>query len=294
MIEIDVIIATFNREDSIIEAIENVLQYRNDVRKFIIVVNGSDDNTLEYLNKYSGDEKIEIISSKTNLGASGGKNLGMRRSTADLLVILDDDAEFYSANPFEEIRNIFNENDRVGLIQFSIVNYHTKKIKKHEFPGKSIFLKSDKEFLISSYTGAGHAIRKTMLDSIGYYDELFFYAHEELDLSFRIIENGWDMKYVPTIKIYHKVSPKGRLPGKRVIEMMMMNRMIISYRYLPFKYFLISSILWFLKSTLWSKSILLPIKITTNFIKEMKSIDRKIISKRTINYMKKNNGRLWY
>ena len=294
MIEIDVVIATFNREDSIIEAIENVLQYRNDIRKIIIIVNGSNDNTLEYLNKYSGEEKIEIISSKINLGASGGKNLGMRRSTADLLVILDDDAEFYSANPFEEIRNIFYENDRIGLIQFSIVNYHTKKIKKHEFPGKSILLNSDKEFLISSYTGAGHAIRKTMLDSIGYYDELFFYAHEELDLSFRIIENGWDMKYVPAIKIYHKVSSKGRLPGKQVIGMMMMNRMIISYRYLPFKHFLISSVLWFFKTILWSKSFFLPIKIIKSFMKSMNSINRKVISESTINYMKENNGRLWY
>lgn len=293
-VEVDVIIATYNRDDCVAGAIESALHYRNYIRKVIVVVNGSTDNTTSCLAKYRSDEQVDIITLDKNLGAAAGKNIGMRKSDADLVIVIDDDAEFFSEDPVSKVIEKFSNDLTLGIVQFKIVNHEMRKIMKNEFPGNDPATQSDSEFLISSFTGAGHAMRKSMLDDVGYYDDSFFYAHEELDLSFRAIRGGWAIKYIPDVGVYHKKSPKGRLPEKEMIEKMVLHRLIISYRYLPLAYFIVSSWLWIGKAFLWSRSLVVPANALIKFIKERKGISRSAVNSQALEYMKNNFGRLWY
>ena len=133
-----------------------------------------------------------------------------------------------------------------------------------------------------------------MLEEVGYYPDTFFYAHEELDLSFRAIIGGWSVKYIPFVGVYHKKSPKGRLPEKKMIEMMVANRMLIAYSYLPVKYRLVSGFLWLAKSCLWARSATVPLKALSRYFREKKSVVRKPVNKEALGYLKANYGRLWY
>lgn len=292
--KIDAVIATYNRSDCIVVAIDSLLAYRDQLGVVFVIVNGSTDNTLHMLRPYESDDQVEIIVLDSNLGAPAGKNIGMRRSEADLLVVIDDDSEFFSDDPITTIRDIFEKNSNLGIIQFKIVNYDLKIIQKNEFPGNDPGKQADTEFLISSFTGAGHVIRKSMLDSIGYYPDSFFYGHEELDLSFRAINGGWVIKYCPEVGIYHKKNPYGRLPENRMIEKMVVNRMVISYSYLPLIYRLVSGILWLGKSLLWSRSFLVPFNAYMLYQRSKRNIKRQPIGQKAMQYLKKNYGRLWY
>jgi GT2 family glycosyltransferase len=291
---VDAIIATFNREDCIVDAVNSLLEYRSDLGKVYVVVNGSTDKTMDMLSVYDGDAQVEIIEQSTNLGAPGGKNIGMLKSDADVIIIIDDDAVFFTENPVSKIRDIFSNESTLGIIQFKVVNYDLKKVMDYEFPGDDVNTQENKEFLISSFTGAGHAVRKSMLEEVGYYPDSFFYAHEELDLSFRAIIGEWKIKYIPSVGVYHKKNPKGRMPENKMIEKMVVNRMLIAYSYLPIQYRLVSGILWLGKSALWSRSLVVPVKALLQYFNEKKSVTRRPVNQSSMKYLKTNFGRLWY
>jgi len=292
--KIDAVIATYNREDCIVDAVNSLLQYRINLGAIYVVINGSTDKTMERLAVFSDDEKVVLIELDKNLGAPGGKNVGMRRSDADVLVIIDDDAEFYSSEPIKIIDEIFSTNPTLGIIQFKIVNYTHKRIMSNEFPGSDADTQGDMEFKIGSFTGAGHAIRKSMLERVGYYQDSFFYGHEELDLSFRAVQGGWSIWYKPSIGVYHKKNPGGRLPERDMIVNMLLNRMVISRKYLPLRYRLVSTVLWCSKVALWSRSITVPILAIREYLRQRPNIERLQLSSEALNYMKLNYGRLWF
>lgn len=292
--KIDAVIATYNREDCVVDAVDSLLQYRGDLGTVYVVVNGSTDDTLEKLSIYDGDHQVEVLVQKENIGAPAGKNIGMIKSDADVIIVIDDDAVFFTKNPIVKVKEIFSNDETLGIIQFKVVNYELKKVMDYEFPGNDVDTQENTEFLISSFTGAGHAIRKSMLVDVGYYPDSFFYAHEELDLSFRAVISGWIIKFIPDIGVYHKKSPKGRLPENRMIEKMVVNRMLVAYAYLPIRYRLVSAFLWLGKSALWSRSLKVPIRALLKYSYEKKSVCRKRVTQESMKYFKTNFGRLWY
>jgi glycosyltransferase involved in cell wall biosynthesis len=96
---IDVVIATYNRGDCIGAAVDSVLEYREDIGVIYVVVNGSTDNTLDNLKIYENNSQVIIVNIKNNLGAPAGKNIGMKKSDAEVIVIIDDDAVFFYGKP---------------------------------------------------------------------------------------------------------------------------------------------------------------------------------------------------
>ena len=290
--KIDIVIATYNRAKQLGETIENVLQFEQDINKFYIINNASQDNTQELLNQID-HPKVVVFNNYKNLGAPGGKNVGLKESDADIVVVIDDDAIFYSEDPIREIERIFNTDKALGIIQFKIVNYYEKRIHAYEFPGGDSQKDGDTEFECGYFIGAGHAIKKDMLEQCGYYPDSFFYAHEEVDLSYRAINAGFKIKYCPSVSVYHKKDPGGRLKPNEVILQNFKNRLIMSYCYLPLQYRAVSNLLWFVKTLLESKSFFVPIKAIRLFGKEKKEYTRDKLSRNAIDYLKRTNGRLY-
>jgi GT2 family glycosyltransferase len=295
MKKIDLIIISYNRLKDLQDTIKNVLKYKNQINKIIIVDNASIDGTSNFL-KTLNDKKFEIILNKKNLGVAGGRNLGIQKSNADILVFIDDDAVFNinKINPFEVIENNFKNDDRLGIIAFKITNYYTKKVLKYEFPFINKDINENRKNLCAYYIGAGHAIKRDVFEKCGLYPEDYFYGFEELDLSLRAINNGFKIFYDPEIEIFHKQSPTGRQKNDEKWAQVYRNRLIISYKYYPFKYRLITNFLWFFKIAFISKSFKVPLNGYKRYLSIRNSLKKKIISKETLEYLKKYSGRLYY
>lgn len=96
---ISVIIPTYNRADTLAEAICSVLSQTYDNIELIIVDDGSTDGTDEVLEQFSG----QVISRRTknNSGACAARNLGLKISTAEYVAFLDSD-DLWLPNKLEE------------------------------------------------------------------------------------------------------------------------------------------------------------------------------------------------
>jgi GT2 family glycosyltransferase len=292
---LSVIIITYNRKNELKECIESIFNQTILPDEIIVIDNNSNDGTEElFLSGEISHPIIKYFKLNKNLGVAGGRNYGISKTQGDILIFIDDDAIIEPEDAFEKVISKFNEDKDLGVCAFKIVNFYTKKIMPEEFPHKDKSLDPNKEFETSYFIGAGHAIKKEVFEKCGLYPEDFFYGMEELDLSFRILDKGYKIIYYPAVIVWHKKSPYGRITNEEKWIYTLRNRMCISYKYLPIKDFIISSIIWFAKVAIRSKSIIIPMLGFKKFLKTRYNITRNPVKKETLRKIKELRGRIWH
>lgn len=294
MLKISVIIITYNRKKELIDSFSSILKQTINPYEIIIIDNNSTDGTDEIFGLELSNPLLKYFRQNTNLGVAGGRNYGLKQASGDILVFIDDDALLEPKNALEKIISGFEKEPQIGVLAFKIINFYTKTIQREEFPHIDKSLNSNKAFETTYYIGAGHAIRKEVFDKCGLYPDDFFYGMEELDLSFRIMEKGYKIIYYPEVVVWHKKSPLGRVTNSQKWMYTLRNRLIISYKYLPFREFFISTFIWTLKVLIRSKSFKATLDGIRLFFRDKESILRNPISQETLKKIKKLRGRIWH
>jgi glycosyltransferase involved in cell wall biosynthesis len=90
---ITIVIPTYNRAQHIASAIQSVIDQSSGAWELIIVDDGSDDDTFDYLTPYLEDERINYIYQE-HTGVSAARNRGAHNATGDFLIFLDSDDVF--------------------------------------------------------------------------------------------------------------------------------------------------------------------------------------------------------
>jgi glycosyltransferase involved in cell wall biosynthesis len=88
MVDVSVVIPTYNRASQVKEAIDSVLGQSKAVREIIVVDDGSSDGTREALLAYGSS--IQVLFPPKG-GASAARNCGMRAAQGQWIAFLDDD-----------------------------------------------------------------------------------------------------------------------------------------------------------------------------------------------------------
>ena len=92
--KLSVITAVYNGSDYIEETVNSVLKYCSEIDfEYIVLNDGSTDNTLEILMKY--EEKIRIID-KSNSGESDSVSVGFKEASGDLLLVVSADDPLFT------------------------------------------------------------------------------------------------------------------------------------------------------------------------------------------------------
>lgn len=91
--QISIIIPVYNEEKVIPELMRQLTQFASTVLpyqyEFVLVENGSDDQSLKLLEKYAKrDPRLKILQLSRNFGCDGGITAGMRYATGDACVIM--------------------------------------------------------------------------------------------------------------------------------------------------------------------------------------------------------------
>ena len=294
--KISVIVITYKRLEVLKGTINSLLLEQNDFEELILVDNCSQDGTLEYGQQLEiKQKKVKFYSLPENGGVAAGRNFAVQQALGDILVFIDDDAVFNSQGYLPEIEKKFEQNENLGILAFRIINYYSGKMQAKEFPFTNKKLDQEKERKTSTYIGAGHAIRKEVFEKCGDYPEDFFYGGEELDLSFRAIDHGYEIIYYPTVEVLHKQVPTGRVEESQKWIMTYCNRLVTAYKYLPNPYRNVSAFVWYIKIALKTKSFRVPNEALKFFKTRKKNLDvTERIGKSALKYMEKNYGRLWY
>ena len=110
---VSVIIPVFNKEKYVSSAIESVLSQTRVQLEIIVVNDGSTDNSLEAVNRFT-DSRINVID-QANQGVERARNLGFSKSVGSFIVFLDADDLMGSGRLTKQI-DLFNSDPNLVLV----------------------------------------------------------------------------------------------------------------------------------------------------------------------------------
>ena len=170
--------SVFNAEKYIQEAIESVLNQSYSDFEFIIINDGSKDNSLEIIKKFLVKDSRIILIDRENKGLVASLNEGILKSKGDFIVRMDAD-DICLQNRFRDQLDFMKKNPSVGVCGSWVELFGEGfKSKTWKIPGNSERLKA--ELLFSScFAHPSVIIRKQiLLDYNILYDESYIHAED--------------------------------------------------------------------------------------------------------------------
>ena len=165
-----------------------------------------------------------------NVGIPAGRNAGVPEVSGDLLFFLDDDAALASPDTLARFAAVFRARPDVGLIQPRVVDP-----TGHPAPGRWVpRLRTGDPGQPSPATSLWEgavAIRRELFERIGGWPGLFFYAHEGIELCWRVWDAGYVPWYAGDIAVHHPVIDPQR--HAEFWQLNARNRVLLARRNLP-------------------------------------------------------------
>jgi len=186
--------------------------------EIILVDNASDEDPSEVIQKRF--PHVKYIRSLTNLGFSGGNNVGIVSASGDFYFIVNNDTEV-TPTLLDNLIEPFFSDDSIGIVSPKIRYFSHPNIIQYAgyteinpFTGRNRpygFKQEDHgQFDIpgpTSYAhGAAMMVKRKVVNEVGLMPEEFFIYYEELDWSAQVRKAGYTIFYQPTALIFHKES----------------------------------------------------------------------------------------
>lgn len=298
------IIITYNRPADALELLQNIagMDKAEELLQEVILLNNASTADYSAVTDYVAQNShlpFQYFYSDENLGVARGRNFAIAKSSAPILIMLDDDAVLQNSDAFVRLLEEFDRTNTTrpkAIVSFKVLYYDTLAMQKNALPHKQFEQYKDKHFFETYYyAGGAHAIRREALDKVGLYPTDFFYGMEEYDLSYRLLNAGYGIVYSDAVVMLHKESPLGRKPKGEKIRMMWVNKAKVAWRYLPKKFFYSTAVMWgleYLQQTGFDRR---------GFVKGWKEVltipkkeKRQPVSADALTYLKEVSARLWY
>lgn len=291
---VSIVILTMNRSSHMRIVLENI-SLQSLVPEEIIIIDNHSKEIEQRKNRELADKyKADYYLMNENLGVSGGRNFGLKKAKGDIIIEIDDDAEFESIHAIRNARQILKKHKNIGIIAFSILKNKNMDFRREEFPFFNKMKKLNNPLTECAwFIGAGHAFRKEIFDKVNYYNDFYPYGQEEIDLSIRVKDSGYDIFYAKDIKVFHNKTDDARyIPPIDVAGLNLKNRIKVAMLNLNFlsvlSYIFIRSTQFILKYKTFQ-----VVKIAYNLMKDdliyIKN-NRKVISFKTYWKLAKING----
>ena len=175
----------------------------------ICVDNASRDQSAQII--LDNFPQVHLLPQPANLGFAGGVNVGLRATSGDLLVLLNQDC-MVQAGWLAALCQAIENNAALGIVGGRILNAdHTINhagayLERPLAYGRHI---TTDDHLVEYVTGAMFGLTRRAWQIVGEFDEGFFPAYfEETDYCFRAKKSGFEIGYVPEATAVHLFNNK--------------------------------------------------------------------------------------
>lgn len=265
---ISIIIVNYNTPDDTKATIDSLSQIEHlgfDYR-IVVVDNGSKDLltfTKPFLKK---NTKVDLLRSESNLGFSGGNNLGIQHAIdhydSDYYLLLNSDT-IVTKDFLQELYKMMKRDSKIGLAASKIYFYKNYEYFENSYSeqekGKVIWYvggEVDWTNLLSYHigidevdrgqfeeeketdfaTGCVMMISREVIERVGPLDDRFFLYSEDVDYSLRVREAGLKVMYCPSSVVYHKIGRSTGGAGSPLQQYYQTrNRLFLAMRHAPLR-----------------------------------------------------------
>ena len=139
-----------------------------------------------------------------NVGIPAGRNAGVPLVTGELIFFLDDDASLPDPQFLMRIAQMFDADPELGLVQPRVLDPTGATPPRRWVPRLRVGDPTEPGPATSLWEGAV-AIRREVFDATGGWPDEFFYAHEGIDLVWRVWDAGYVAWYAADLIVHHPV-----------------------------------------------------------------------------------------
>ncbi|MEI7748283.1 MAG: glycosyltransferase family 2 protein [Chlorobiaceae bacterium] len=264
-----IVVLNWNGAEETIACLESLAPVLVKGYKLLVVDNGSTDGSPEKIRR--AFPAVEQLCLSANLGYAGGNNAGFRRvqeMQAEFVIFLNNDTIVdvgFCAPLVETLRLLplagiavpkiyyWDRPDLLwyagGVVRLSTglichVGLRQKDAPEFDRPGSTGYA-----------TGCCFAMRCRDFEAVGGFDEQFAMYAEDVDLSLRVRALGKSIEYVPSSRVWHKVSAS--LTGRPLLKLVKKS---------------LGALRLFSKQRAWSGMalypLLLPLRLFGSFLKQ--------------------------
>jgi GT2 family glycosyltransferase len=197
---VSVVVAAYNAADTLEECLDSLLElrYPADQLELCVIDNCSSDGTAEVLHRYRGRV---TVGSERRRGPAAARNAGLRATASVLVAFTDSDCTVEPGwlesliAPLQDPRvgvagGAIRARPPAGEIERfgEVIHDHQRAIEVFEPP-----------YAITM----NWASRRSLLEDVGGFDERLRRV-EDVDLSYRIVQAGYKLAFVPQAVVYHR------------------------------------------------------------------------------------------
>jgi len=225
--DVSVCIVNWNTRDLLHTCVRSIREKTSGLSYEIIIVdNDSHDGSAEMIKNEFPD--CTLIQSD-NVGFAKGNNKAIHKAKGNYILFLNPDTELVT-NAVCGMFSFLEDKKEFGAVGCKLINpdgsiqytcactfptpfrqlcyiFGLNKL----FPKSKLFTSSELDYwdhmndsVINALSGACIMVRKSIIDSIGGFDEGTFMYSEDLDLCFRIKKYGWKIYYLASETIIHR------------------------------------------------------------------------------------------
>jgi len=222
--------------------------------ELLVVDNGSGDGSLEYLR----EEAVPHLSLPRNVGFAAAVNLGVARTAAAAVLVLNADTEL-EPGCVATLRAALEGDRSLGGVQPRILQIEAggeRDVADARIYSAGQALTADGRALeeaagegqrpgslarreVFGVCGAACLLRRELFADLGGYDERYFAFYEDVDLNVRAQVAGWSFAYVPEAVVWHLGNASWLAgfgsPGPDNARLVARNRLATQVKFMPLR-----------------------------------------------------------
>jgi len=209
---ISCIIAVFNGERFLREALDSILAQTYRPLEILVVDDGSTDRTLEIASEYS--DTICYLR-QSNLGPGAARNTGLRKAKGEFIAFLDADDLWHKDKLARQI-SCFKARPNLEICVTHAQNFWDSELKEEEKRFQNHRLSKP----VPGYITQTLLARRDVFEKLGFFNASFRHVHDS-EWFFRADEQGVLTELLPDVLVYrrmHKTNRSRRLASNSLAE----------------------------------------------------------------------------
>ena len=251
MSKVAIVILNWNGVELFPKFLPSIIQHSQDDNVEIIVAdNGSTDDSLSVLKE--NFPEVTLLDLKNNYGFAKGYNVALAKVEADYFVLVNSDVKVEKGWLKPCLRH-FENDEKVVAVQPKVLSFNNPDyfeyagaaggfIDKYGYPfcrGRLLnrLEKDENQYNTSSEifwaTGACMFVRASAFKNAGGFDSEFWAHMEEIDLCWRLKNQGFKIIYEPQSTVYHLGGGSLSYGDPRKVYLNFRNNLFTLYKNLP-------------------------------------------------------------
>ncbi len=238
---VSIIVVNWNGISLLKDCIESILRQTYGNYEIILVDNGSTDDSADYIEK--NYPRVRLVRLPENRGFTGGNIEGLKQARGAYIALVNNDVMLAQQWVRAMVAGMGSD-PHVGTCASRIVLNGSLRIDSvgNAFTTAGSGVKQGEGEDPSRHSStaptwgacaAAVLYRKTMLDDVGFLDDMLYLNYEDTDLDFRSMLAGWKSIYVPEAVAHHKISSTLGQFSDRSVYFFARNSLIVWLKDMP-------------------------------------------------------------